>query len=1056
MDYIWTRLTTLMQADDIINLVTDSLHGLESQIDEYSQRGSGWRLIKIDTIELRILKFRPIKGGCMQHPLPTELMKKTKSIRTVKCITDCFMYSVLAGLHPLDHAERTSRYSDLIDRYDFSMVRGIVELHQISRFEKRNNISVNVYTFDEEDKIVIPLKVVKDECSKHVNLFLYNEHFHTITRLESFVRGKNHAYCCPRCLYHFRERQKLSDHLEFCKKVDPQRVSMPSGEYLHICRNKYNKESKHPFMIYGDFETLSIPTANVTGEIKLNEPCSFGLIVVNWRQEVIHSKFYRGNDVALVFLRELLNLQPFLDQYFKDNTFPNVNMTPNDELIMRNSKYCHICLRVLGKGTIVRDHDHLTGKFRGAAHQECNINYQVPKDVPVVFHNLKNFDGHIIIKALESGMFNRPPTILAHTIEKYIGFQLDRFKFIDSLAFLPSSLDTLSSQLNVDKKEKFIKQAFPGDVSLLLKKGSLPYEYLDSHERFSETSLPPIEKFYSTLTDSNINQEVYDHLNEIWTKFNCQSLGDFHDIYLKVDVYLLAAVFENFRGTSIEFFNIDPPHHWSAPGLTWAAALKTTCINLTLFSNLDMLMMIEKGIRGGLTMVSKRHVVANNPQVPNYDPSKPQTHIIYLDVNNLYGYAMTQRLPVRGFKWVDINSSDTLLDDILSTPDDNDYGFFVEVDLEYPPEIHDLHNDYPLAPERREITREELSDYQKSLLVNVESQGVKYRPTPKLMTTFYKKEKMVLHYRTLKFYKEKGMLITKLHRVITFYQEVWLKTYVDFCTVQRQLATNTADSNFWKLNVNALYGKTIENVRNHLNVVAVDTPSRANFQLRKELCERFLILNDNLALVQIKKARVVMNKPISVGFSILELAKLKMYELHYDKFKNHFNDKIQLIYTDTDSLIYEVETDNLTQDFQSLLEIMDFSNYDPSSPLYSTDNHRKIGYLKDEMGGKPIHEFIGIKPKLYAFKTDDGTKKVAKGVQRSTLKNKIDYDDYVRCLFDENVHSENVTRLGSRNHQISLIKQNKIALSPFDDKRFLLNDKINSYAYGHHKSNETL
>ena len=1050
-DYLWTKLKPLMQSDDILSIVTDTLLAFESQIDEYSQRGSGWRMIKVEIIELRIVKFRPMKGGCLDNPLPLQLVKKTKSLRTVKCTTDCFMYSVLAALHPMDHADRPSRYEPFLDFYDFSMARGLVSLHQIKKFEEKNNISINVYTFDDDDKVVIPLKIVEENLSKHVNLCLYNDHFHTITRFESFVRGKNHNRCCPRCLFHFRDQIKLDSHLEFCKKIDPQRVSMPGGDFLFVSRNRFDKESKHPFIIYADFETFSLPTSNETGELKQNEPCSFGLVVVNWKQQVIHSNFYRGDNPAFTFLQSLNNLTEFLDQYLKDHSFPVLNMTPSDEIAMRNSKYCHICLNPL-KGITVRDHDHLTGKFRGAAHQECNINYQVPKYIPVVFHNLKNFDGHIIINSLKSGMFKNPPQIIAQTIERYVGFVLDRFKFIDSLAFLPSSLDNLSSDLSDAKKIHFLNQLFPGDVSLLLKKGALPYEYLDSHERFNESELPPLELFHSSLTDSTISESCYESLKRVWDKFQCKTLGDFHDIYLKVDVLLLAAVFENFRQTSIEFFNIDPPHHWSAPGLTWAAALKTTCIKLTLLADLDMLMMIEKGIRGGLTMVSKRHVIANNPEVPNYNPAKPKTHILYLDVNNLYGFAMIQRLPVRGFRWIDVDSSDTLLSDILSTPDDGDHGFFVEVDLEYPSDLHDAHNDYPLAPERREITRDALSDYQKILLEKLESQGIKYKPTPKLMTTFFKKEKMVLHYRTLKFYKEKGMVITKLHRVIAFRQEVWLKPYVDFCTSQRQLATNTADSNFWKLNVNALYGKTIENVRNHLNVVAVDTPSRANFQVRKELCERFLILNDNLALVQVKKGHVFMNKPISVGFSILELAKLQMYKLHYDTFKAYFNDKIQLIYTDTDSLIYEIETNDLSTDLSNLSDVMDFSNYDKSDPLYSSSNHRKIGYLKDEMGGKPIHEFIGIKPKLYAFKTDDGIKKVAKGVQRSTLKKKIDFDDYKNCLFNEIVNREDVTRLGSRNHQISLIKQNKIALSPLDDKRFLLNDKINSLAYGHFRS----
>ena len=560
-DYISTKLTPLFQSDDINRLASEMLQGIEDRIDQYSQSGSGWRVAKIEVIELRIVKFRPLKGGCEGKPLPDKLRKKTRSYRTVKCSVDCFMYSVLAALHPTDHAYRPSRYAEFINNYDFSMVRGIVPLHNIKNFEVKNNISVNVYTFDDDDKVVIPLKVCVEEKPQHVNLCLYDDHYHAITNLSSFVRCKSHSHICTSCLYHFKDGVALIEHTEFCKKMDPQRVNMPTGDCLNVCRKNFKKESKFPFIIYGDFETLSIPGNVDAGELNQNEPCSFGLIVVNWKLEVIHSKFYRGPNPAQIFLKELINLTTFLDKYFTDNSFPNLNMTQSDVIAMQSAKHCHICLKPL-KGVVVRDHDHLTGKFRGPAHQDCNVNYKVPKDFPVVFHNLKNFDGHIIINALQSKMFNNPPSIIAQSIEKYIGFKLDRFKFIDSLAFLPSSLDTLSSHLSVTKKTHFLQQAFPGDdVTLLLRKGALPYEYLNSHQRFEETQLPGIEKFYSSLTDSDISQSVYDNLNEIWSTFKCRNLGDFHDIYLKVDVYLLAAVFENFRQTSIDFFNIDPPHH---------------------------------------------------------------------------------------------------------------------------------------------------------------------------------------------------------------------------------------------------------------------------------------------------------------------------------------------------------------------------------------------------------------------------------------------------------------------------------------------------------------
>ena len=186
---------------------------------------------------------------------------------------------------------------------------------------------------------------------------------------------------------------------------------------------------------------------------------------------------------------------------------------------------------------------------------------------------MKNFDGHIIISEIDQSLVKDKIKIIPHSAEKYIAFWIDDLKFLDSFSFLPSSLDNLSSNLSVEQKDKFLRQLFPNDTSLLLKKACLPYEYLTDFDKFND-DLPDKSHFYSSLSESEVDQEVYDHVKSVWSNFKCKNLKDLHDIYLKVDVLLLAAVFENFRETSMTAFNIDPLHHFSSPGLTWAASLK--------------------------------------------------------------------------------------------------------------------------------------------------------------------------------------------------------------------------------------------------------------------------------------------------------------------------------------------------------------------------------------------------------------------------------------------------------------------------------------------------
>lgn len=530
--------------------------------------------------------------------------------------------------------------------------------------------------------------------------------------------------------------------------------------------------------------------------------------------------------------------------------------------------------------------------------------------------------------------------------------------------------------------------------------------------------------------------------------FECKDLGDLHDIYLKVDVMLLSAVFENFRDTCVDHFNIDPCHYVSAPGLSWAAALKKTSIKLERIKDIDMLLMVEKGIRGGVTTVSKRYSRANFPGMNEYDPFKQDNHILYFDVNNLYGYAMSQPLPVGSFEWINVVGVD--IQQVLNISN-SDIGMILEVDLHYPIELHDTHNDFPLAPESRQVQEDQLSNYQKDLIQKMKEKGCKYTKSTKLITSLCDKKNYVIHIDTLKFYLSKGMVIQKIHRAFIFNQSPWLSSYVEFCTKMRQESTTDFQKDFWKLMVNSIYGKTIENKRKYKNVEISFSGLVAERRLRHPACSRFKIIGDKYVIFEKKPSQIYMDKPIAVGFSVLELAKLKMYELHYDKFKSYYGDNIELVYTDTDSLIYDIKTNSLLQDLEYFADIMDFSNYPEDHPLHSKRNCRKIGFLKDEMGGKQIFEFVGLKAKLYALRTSDGEKKRAKGTQKAVVEKKIKFDHYLSCLNDETIHVENQSRIGSDNHQIHMYSTEKNVMSPLDDKRFLLNDKISSYAFGHYK-----
>ena len=288
-----------------------------------------------------------------------------------------------------------------------------------------------------------------------------------------------------------------------------------------------------------------------------------------------------------------------------------------------------------------------------------------------------------------------------------------------------------------------------------MKKAIYPYDYTDSVKRFEETKLPQKQSFFSKLNGEGVSEEDYEHAKKVWKEFGMNSLCQYHDLYNQLDVLLLADVFENFRDVCLKNCGLDPAWYYTAPGLAWDAALKITKVNLELLTDSDMLLMVEKGIRGGISVITKRHGKSNNPYMhEKYNKNEPTKYITYLDANNLYGWAMMKSLPTHGFEWMNEN-------ELMEW---KKFSCILEVDLKYPEELHDLRNDYPLAPE-----------------------SIKIGSVEKLIPNLNDKTKYILHCENLKQYEKLGLEITKIHRGIKFKESPWLKQYIDLNTNLRTI-----------------------------------------------------------------------------------------------------------------------------------------------------------------------------------------------------------------------------------------------------------------------------
>ena len=567
---------------------------------------------------------------------------------------------------------------------------------------------------------------------------------------------------CLNCLNHFPNEEKLKIHEEYCLKNQTIRIEMPEeGSFISFIH--HNRSIKVPFVVYADFEafTEEIPISeqnekfSFTQKYQRHRPSGFCFLIVCFDERfksklVVYRAKDDNEDVSQKFVEMLEEEIKRIQKEF-DFSAKMIPLTKEEQYEFENASVCWICQKEFGESKKVRDHCHFTGKYRGAAHNQCNLQFKKPKFTPVIFHNLSGYDSHLFVKNLGKSEGNIK--CIPNNEEKYISFSKDivvgeyvnkkgkkvevkhEIRFLDSFKFMASSLESLVGNLGLEKLIQ-TKKEFGEKVKLISRKGIYLYDYMNGIKKFSEEKLPPKEEFFSKLNDCNISDEDFDHAQRIWKEFGIKNLGEYHDLYLKSDVLLLADVFEEFRNVCMENYSLDPAWYYTSPGLSWDALLKHSGVKLELLTDPDILLLFEKGIRGGISMISNRFGKANNKYMGGkYDPSQPSKYLAYLDANNLYGWAMMKPLPVGDFKWMEEKELGHW----------KDFPCILEVDLEYPRGLHDLHNDYPLAPERLKIN-------------NVE----------KLIPNLWDKEKYIVHHENLKLYLELGLKVKKIHRGIKF------------------------------------------------------------------------------------------------------------------------------------------------------------------------------------------------------------------------------------------------------------------------------------------------
>jgi hypothetical protein len=1107
----------ILSEEDIGGAISTCRKNIIERIETYALRGSGWTFRQLKQVDLIVSKYRPLVGASTYISTPKTLSDKHCVINVRNGDDMCFFWSILAALHPAsDNPDRLSHYEKYAAEVDVSDITFplVLDKSTFAHIRQKNpKIPFNIFIWNEEEGKkweVLPFSLDPNKPNEAIDLLYIPHpddsspgHFVWIKHFQRLVHDLNHhdgkKFICRKCFSHYPSKERLHSHTQDCKLEDMTIKKLPvckkCPEYDATCSQcqdaatfrfrRFEAQQICPLFIVADFESYLVPITEPHGQmekIHRHEPASFALkVVVDPMYEhlecfqkyvdmpmIVETAETLDNDLSKTFLEIVSELGKNIRSHVAAQDLP-LDWTEDDKWQFAMESKCHICHEeILPVEIKVCDHDHLTGAYRGAAHQRCNVNFSLKNwKVPIFFHNLKGYDSKFILRDL--GKLSQTDiveklSVLAQNSEKFKSISLGPVRFVDSFAHLTSSLGELTRVLRSGCEEedlnasraifKTLSKEFPQDLQfqLLLRKGIFPYRFLSGPEKLALKELPPHSVF-----EENVTKEEYEHACKVWEMCGVQSLREYMELYVKTDVLLLCDILLNYRKVSYQNYKLDPCWFLTAPALSFAAALKMSKVKLELITDMDMYNFIEKSVRGGLSYIAQREATATE------DPSDSQKNsfIGYWDVNNLYGKSMSMPQPLCKYEWIDPSSwkdvfgpqllNGRCFEDVLEELHEQEMNYYLEIDAEFPASIHGKMSDYPMLPETM-----------------VPPNGF----TPKLINHLGIRRRYVLTYENYLLALQHKVVFTKIHRILRFQQGAWLKSYVLFNTEQRQLAKTKFEADFYKLMVNSCFGKTLEQVMKFSNF---ELFTRRSTQFKKihqrkpylikhetvynlctehtddpdaELCNN---LNSCVLGMQKFKQKAVLDRPIFVGSRILELSKTIMMNLYYNHLIPYFGRNLRLLMSDTDSFVVHIQSPDLCADLLNLRSVFDFSNFPRDSVLYSTENHRVPGKLKEEYAGERLIRFIGLRSKCYALETEKMKEiKRAKGVKKNVVHDNVCMNDYQMCLdYLESVVCKKQELIRSFKQTLYTVRQTKVALSAHDDKRYICADGRSTLPWGH-------
>ena len=597
--YLYTK-TIELQKSACFNTwyETEIKQKLRDKISEFQEGESNLTLKEIVSLKFFLLQYAIVKGGTYVSTAKCLLGKK--AILNIKNSDDyCFLHCINAQYN---RVSRYLIYYPPIDNLNMNIrnLKFPLKLCDVSKFEAQNPFSINVFEIDENNEIIFCHKTKNYKGKdKHVNLFLLeNKHFALITNLSGLCRQqlsykRKAKFFCDQCISFFLSQEILDKHLKNCLKFNNVKYEFPADDFIKF--NNIANQFRLPFIIYADSECIlkNVTDINLKGAHTEHEAHSIGFYFLSDFEQVPSAyECKREKNVSEWFAKQL-KMIAYEIQDFLQYSFEPIRMSDEEEEAFENAEKCYVCDKPFSiDDWKVKDHSHISGSYRGAAHNTCNLKGRKNYTIPIVMHNSANYDMHLVIRNVIKHIPGRVDVIAKNT-ETYIGVTVRvadtwvRLKFIDSYKFLPCKLEKLADFLPNENKQ-LIRNFCDNDeeFDLLNRKGFFPYEYLTSFEKL-EDDLPPIEDFDSSLRGKTTSQEDYQHVQNMWNTFKKKfdrSVGK----YLMVDGLLLCCIFKGCRKTSLQTFSLDPAHYYESPGLAWDAFLKQSDIELEIIKDIDI------------------------------------------------------------------------------------------------------------------------------------------------------------------------------------------------------------------------------------------------------------------------------------------------------------------------------------------------------------------------------------------------------------------------------------------------------------------------------------